>query len=83
MCKFVVSTALSTLPLNLASVKVTKSIPKRKKKKLLVCAMFVWCLCVCVQYLIHVVCLHGFQVAFIYAKLEFRDELDLFSQLKK
>lgn len=41
--------------------------------------MFVWCLCVCVQYLIHVVCLHGFQVAFIYAKLEFRDELDLFS----
>lgn len=47
------------------------------------CAMFVWCLCVCVQYLIHVVCLHGFQVAFIYAKLEFRDELDLFSPLKK
>lgn len=40
--------------------------------------MFVWCLCVCVRYLIYVVCLHGFQVAFIHAKLEFHDELDLF-----
>lgn len=59
-------------------MKETKSIPKRKKTACVCDVRVMFVACMCLIFNIYVVCLHGLQVAFIHAKLEFRDELDLF-----